>query len=142
MADKYNPGMEFQSWTSLPGGALSELGQGLKTGLLLYGLQKTGLIDKLNDMGMKKDSGGGWSYQPPAPSKAAVPPVSTAAAAPAPIAPPQPEAPGAIAAPVAPQNTIESQPLPSMNPSDLGKKLLDEEWHGGFMNTNSMFGMA
>lgn len=141
MADKYNPGMEFQSWTSLPEGPLSELGKGLKTGLMIYGLQKTGLFDKLNEMGMKKEGGNGWSYQPQTPPKAVAPPAVNPAS-PAPVAPPQPEAPSAISAPVAPQSNIQSQPLPSMNPSDLGKKLLDEDWHGDYMDKNPMFGMA
>jgi hypothetical protein len=43
MADKYVPGMEFQSWTSVPGG-----GGGLGTVAAAYLAHKAGLIDLNN----------------------------------------------------------------------------------------------
>ena len=42
---------------------LAEIGKAAKTGLMLYGLQKSGAIKALDDMGIKSDSKGGFSFK-------------------------------------------------------------------------------
>lgn len=137
MADKYSPGMEFQSWRSLPKGPLSELTDAAKRAALIYGLHKSGAIKALDQMGLKQNENGSWGYKPPTPATppaGAVPPAAPAAAAPipptAPVAPAAPQpAPVEVGGPIS-TPTIESTPLPTMTPSDAGKKLLEGEYHG------------
>lgn len=134
MADKYSPGMEFQSWRSLPRGSFAEVGDAAKKGLLIYGLHKVGAIDALNKIGLKQNDSGNWSYKAPAstpPAGAAVPNASASVAPMMPVAPSIPQAnEPAVPAPVVPQTNIEATPLPQMTPADAGKKILDDEFHG------------
>ena len=41
---------------------LAQIGQAAKTGLMLYGLQKSGAIDALDNLGIKLDNKGGFSF--------------------------------------------------------------------------------
>ena len=61
---------------------LAEIGKAAKTGLMLYGLQKSGAIKALDDMGIKSDSKGGFSLKTPtgaAPPAGAVVPTAPSA---------------------------------------------------------------
>lgn len=105
---------------------LADIGKAAKTGLMIYGLQQSGVIDALNKMGIKQNKQGGFNVDVPA--GAAVPtPQAMVPAAPAPVVPPasQPQA-----APVAPGVVV--QPVPETNafPPDIGDKILNDEWHG------------
>jgi len=53
---------------------LAQVGQAAKTGLILYGLQKSGAIQALDNMGIKSDGKGGFSFNSPAGS---VPPITS-----------------------------------------------------------------
>ncbi len=130
MADKYNPGMEFQSWRSLPRGPLAEVGDAAKKGLMIYGLHKVGAIDALNKIGLKQNDNGNWSFKtPPAGAVAPATPANNAPMMPVAPAVPQANEP-AVPTPVVPQTNIEATPLPQMNPADAGKQILDDEFHG------------
>jgi|Laugresbdmm110dd_1035094.scaffolds.fasta_scaffold00827_3 hypothetical protein len=114
---------------------LAEIGKALKTGGILYGLQKSGAIEALDQMGIKSDGKGGFNLPQPAGS---VPPATRSMGA-QPVAPQQfgavPPAPMAPMVPAAlgPQIT----PLPDSGPSnvqintfappppDAGRQILD-----------------
>jgi hypothetical protein len=53
---------------------LAEIGKAAKTGLLLYGLEKSGARQALDDMGMKSDGKGGFTFKSPVGS---VPPITS-----------------------------------------------------------------
>lgn len=53
---------------------LAQIGQAAKTGLVLYGLQKSGAIQALDNLGIKSDGRGGFSVGSPAGS---VPPITS-----------------------------------------------------------------
>jgi hypothetical protein len=55
---------------------LAEIGKALKTGGILYGLQKSGAIDALDRMGIKSNAQGGFGYQMPKPA-GSVPPITS-----------------------------------------------------------------
>ena len=103
---------------------LADVGQAIKTGLIGYGIQKSGLESWLNEKGLGK------SKQPVA--GAAVP----ATAAPAPVAPMvsgaapvAPMAPGAI--PPAAMSTQPAMPTIDLGPPpNVGHDLLDDKWEG------------
>lgn len=106
---------------------LAEVGKAAKTGLMLYGLQKSGAIDALNKMGINPNKQGGFSVDMPntTPAGAVAPQVGISA----PIAPPQPQsmqpmAPGAMAPEVAPRPQIDLTP-----PPDIGDKILNDDWY-------------
>lgn len=111
------------------GSMFGEAGKGIKTGLTMYALQKSGLIDYLNGLGMKPDNNGGFSYKPPAGAVAPATPANNAPMMPVAPAVPQANEP-AVPAPVVPQTNIQATPLPQMNPADAGKQILDDEFHG------------
>ena len=85
---------------------LAEIGKAAKTGLMLYGLQKSGAIKALDDMGIKSDSKGGFSFKTPA---GAVPPAANPSAGGGPV-PPQPVQPLQMGA----------TPVPPSTPQDAG----------------------
>lgn len=101
---------------------LADVGKALKTGLIGYGIQKSGLQDWLNEKGMQnKDQAGGGN----APAGAAVP----SGAAKQPVSP--------NASPAIPNAVVPNQmaptpttPAPISFPPDLGGKILDGDWDG------------
>ncbi len=103
---------------------LADVGQAIKTGLIGYGIQKSGLESWLNDKGLGK------SKQPVA--GAVVP----ATASPAPVAPMMSGA--APVAPMAPSSTppaaMGEQPaMPTIDlgpPPNVGHDVLDDKWEG------------
>jgi len=103
---------------------LAEVGKAIKTGLIGYGIQKSGLEDWLNEKGMNKNKQGGYEYKTPA---GAIPPAVKASA---PVAPPAqvqsmvPVAPSAVPAEVPPQPQVDFGP-----PSDIGDRILNDNWH-------------
>ena len=56
---------------------LAQVGQAAKTALTLYGLEKSGAIKALDNIGLKSDGKGGFSFNKPA---GAVPPITSGAA--------------------------------------------------------------
>ena len=56
---------------------MAQIGQAAKTGLVLYGLHKSGAIQALDNMGIKSDGKGGFSFNKPAGS---VPPITSGVA--------------------------------------------------------------
>jgi hypothetical protein len=56
---------------------MAQIGQAAKTGLVLYGLHKSGAIEALDKMGIKSDNKGGFTFNKPAGS---VPPITSGAA--------------------------------------------------------------
>jgi hypothetical protein len=121
---------------------LAEIGKAAKTGLMAYGLQKSGAVDWLNKQGLSQNKQGGWGFNAPAGSAPPVAPIASDGAAPAPVQPPQMGAPMAnpmdampstqAAPPVAPQ--IQMNP-----PPDIGNKILenDDSWQEGSVNPQS-----
>ena len=103
---------------------LADVGQAIKTGLIGYGIQKSGLESWLNEKGMNKAKQGGYEYKPPV-AGAAVPTTPMAAG---PVAPQvAPIAPGAV--PPAAMGTQPAMPQVDMGPPpDVGIKILDDTW--------------
>jgi hypothetical protein len=119
---------------------LAEIGKALKTGGILYGLQKSGAIEALDKMGIKADGKGGFGYQPQKPA-GSVPPTGQPMS-PQPVAPQLgaalPVAPTAVP-PAAPDASVGVQvtPVPDAGPSnfqintltppppDAGRQILD-----------------
>jgi len=93
---------------------LAEIGKALKTGGILYGLQKSGAIEALDKLGIKSDGKGGFNLPTTQPAGAVPPtmqPMGTRS-----IAPPQLGA----APPVAPpMSGAEVTPLPDSGPSNV-----------------------
>lgn len=124
MAD-FKPGQEFSSWMSIQP---SEVGQAIKSGLMAYGMQKSGLTDWLNSLNKKPEG--------------SVPPIESGAAGdmntngvwgtnPLPVVPPSfGAAPAAPAAPQAPQVMQEPSAMPTFSPSQIGKDWLDGKISG------------
>ena len=125
---------------------LADIGKAVKTGLIAYGIQKSGLKDFLNSQGISQNKQGSYDYKSPAGS--AAPPVGASGAdmdmmssgyGPSPVQPPQMGAPMVnpmdamsstqAAPPVAPQ--IQMNP-----PPDIGSKILenDDSWQEGSVN--------
>jgi hypothetical protein len=119
---------------------LAEVGKAIKTGLIGYGIQKSGLESWLNEKGMKRNKQGGYEYNAPAGS---VPPITSGSGGvnsdgvwgqnPMPISPSSlsqpvmpmiPEATSAVSPAMAPQPQIDLGP-----PPDVGDKILDDAWH-------------
>lgn len=94
---------------------LAEVGKAAKTGLMLYGLQKSGAIEALDKMGIKQDSSGKFGYQAPKPA-GAVPP-TTQQMSPQPVAPQLGAAPPA--APVPPTPSVQVTPFGQDAPSNV-----------------------
>jgi hypothetical protein len=123
---------------------LAQVGQALKTGGILYGLQKSGAIDALDRMGIKSDGKGGFGYQTQKPA-GSVPPITSGPGGvnadgvfgtnPMPISPlslSQPVMPMAPVLPTGVQITPFGQDAPSnvqMNtlppPPDAGRQILE-----------------
>ena len=112
---------------------LAEVGKAIKTGLIGYGIQQSGLENWLNEKGMKKNKQGGYEYSSVA---GAVPPSLQGTSAAmgvglGPAVPPQaantpliPPATSAVPPEVAPQPKIDLGP-----PPDVGDQILDDKWH-------------
>jgi hypothetical protein len=123
---------------------LAQVGQALKTGGILYGLQKSGAIAALDKMGIKSDGKGGFGYQTQTPA-GSVPPITSGSGGvnasgvfgtnPMPISPSSLSQPVMGASPVLPtgvQITPFGQDAPSnvqMNtlppPQDAGRQILE-----------------
>jgi hypothetical protein len=110
---------------------LAEVGRALKTGAILYGLQKSGVIGALDKMGVKPNAQGGFGYQMPKPAGAVAP--TTQPMSPQPVAPQLGAVPPA-AIPQAPsvQVTPLGQEAPSnvqintfAPPPDAGRQILE-----------------
>lgn len=118
---------------------LAEVGKAIKTGLIGYGIQESGLENWLNEKGMKKNKQGGYEYSAPAGS---VPPItsgSTGVNADGVWGQnPMPVSPMTLSQPVMPINPDATMPPPVMQqapmnfgpPPDIGNKILDNDWHG------------
>jgi hypothetical protein len=98
---------------------LAEVGKALKTGGILYGLQKSGAIGALDKMGIKADGKGGFGYQAQTPA-GSVPP-ATQSLAPQPVAPQLGAMLPAAVPPAAPDASIGAQvtPVPDAGPSNM-----------------------
>jgi hypothetical protein len=128
---------------------LAEIGKAAKTGLMAYGLQKSGAVDWLNKQGLSQNKQGGWGFNAPAGS--AAPPVGASGAdmdmmssGYGPAIPPQPSS-GTVPF-VGNTNLPAGQPVqsaPITFPPDIGNKILegDDSWqHSGLNMPNQMFG--
>jgi hypothetical protein len=121
---------------------MAQIGQAAKTALTLYGLEKSGAIKALDNMGLKSDGKGGFSYNRPA---GAVPPITSGPGGvnadgvfgtnPMPISPSslsQPVMPVAPVSPTGVQITPLGQDAPSnvqintfTPPPDAGRQILE-----------------
>ena len=127
-------------------GAAGGLGKDILSGATAYAIDKSGLKDYLNSIGVSKNDKGTWGYSEPKPPVAATPPVSPVAGAVVPTMPAMPVAPISSApAPVAPNDGltikngtgIADQPyVPLIKPNDAGSRLLDNNWHGSDSGQN------
>jgi len=129
-------------------GAAGGLGQDILSGATAYAIDKSGLKDYLNSIGVSKNEKGTWGYSEPKPPTA-MPQASPIAGAVAPNASPAPVAPVApvmsVPAPVAPNagmtikngTGIADQPyVPLIKPNDAGSRLLNGDWHGSDSGQN------
>jgi hypothetical protein len=129
-------------------GAAGGLGQDILSGATAYAIDKSGLKDYLNSIGVSKNEKGTWGYSEPKPPTA-MPQASPIAGAAAPNVPPAPVAPVApvmsVPAPVAPNagmtikngTGIADQPyVPLIKPNDAGSRLLNGDWHGSDSGQN------
>lgn len=124
---------------------LAEIGKALKTGLILTGLEKSGAIKALDNLGIKSDSKGGFSFgSTPA---GAVPPITSGSTGvnadgvwgsnPMPVSPMTLNQPVMPAAPVPPtgvqvtplgqdaQSNVQLNTLPPPPPANAGQQILD-----------------
>jgi hypothetical protein len=122
-------------------GGAGGLGQDILSGATAYAIDKSGLKDYLNSIGVSKSEKGTWGYSEPKP------PTTMPQAGPvAPTTPAMPVAPVmSVPAGVAPNTGmtikngtgIADQPyVPSIKPNDAGSKLLDNDWHGSDSGQN------
>jgi hypothetical protein len=104
---------------------LAEVGKAVKTGLVGYGIQKSGLESWLNEKGMNRNKQGGYEYK--APANAVVPQGSMAN----PVVPPQAK----TIQPVNPASDpagVVVNPIPEVNfspPPDIGERILNDNWY-------------
>lgn len=102
---------------------LADVGKALKTGLLGYAIQESGLEKMLNDKGMKKVSLGNYKYDVP---QGAVAPVNAPTQAVAPNASgPMPVNPNVTPTFNAPPAAVTVTPV-----IDFGAKILDNDYDG------------
>ena len=109
---------------------LAEIGKAAKTGLVLYGLQQTGAIKALDDLGIKRNQSGGFSYNNPTNPTGSVPPVAPTGAAMAPVAPSTTGSPVMPSGAVAPNSVAPTAPAPLTPPPNLGMDILDGKFNG------------
>ena len=113
------PGSEFSSWTSIQP---SEIGQAVKSGLMAYGMQKSGLTDWLNNLNKKPDG--------------SVPPITSGAAGdkmtngvwgdnPLPVIPPTFGGPTQLPIGSAMPQSAPTPAAPSFSPSQIGQDWLN-----------------
>jgi hypothetical protein len=102
---------------------LAEVGKAIKTGLIGYGIQESGLEKWLNEKGMNRNKQGGYEYKAPA---GAVAPTGAATGA---VVPPQMQAaPMMPVSPAAPAGA--PAPVSEEMPSDIGEQILNGTWTG------------
>jgi hypothetical protein len=89
---------------------LAEIGKALKTGGILYGLEKSGAIKALDNMGLKSDGKGGFTYNKPAGSVAPTSPQFTAP-------PMQPVNPQDFGAPAEFEDGANQMPMSQLSPA-------------------------
>jgi len=102
---------------------LSEIAKAGKTFGVAYGLEKSGAVKFLNDMGIKQNKEGGWGFKPPAGS---VPPNNAPAQAVAPNAP----APMPVDRNVTPTFNAPPAAVTVTPVIDFGAKILDNDYDG------------
>jgi hypothetical protein len=124
----------------------SSFGDDLLSGATAYAIDKSGLKDYLNSIGVSKNEKGTWGFSEPKPTVAPTSPVAGAVApntSPAPVAPVAPVM--SVPAPVAPNagmtikngTGIADQPyVPLIKPNDAGSRLLNGDWHGSDSGQN------
>ena len=132
-------------------GAAGGLGQDILSGATAYAIDKSGLKDYLNSIGVSKNEKGTWGYSEPKPPTAMPQASPIAGAAPSPNIAPNPVVPSVSAmpnmapAPVVPNagmtikngTGIADQPyVPLIKPNDAGSRLLDGDWHGSDSGQN------
>jgi len=103
---------------------LAEVGKAVKTGLIGYGIQQSGLEQWLNEKGMNKNKQGGYEYKTPAGAVAPTTQVNAPIAPAAQVQPMVPMAPSAVSPEVAPQPQVDFGP-----PPDIGDKILNDSWY-------------
>ena len=129
---------------------LAEIGKAAKTGLMAYGLQKSGAVDWLNKQGISQNKQGGWGFNAPAGSAAppvgasgadmdmmtsgygpAVPPAQNSGAV-----MPQLNDNGVVVSPVNPGSP--PAPISVTPPPDIGNQILnnDDSWHQNQVSPN------
>ena len=124
---------------------LAEIGKAAKTGLMIYGLEKSGIRQKLDDWGIEISQQGNASVKKQTPA-GAVPPIAqgTQGTSPAmqggfggPVVPPQATQQVAPVSPATPEGVVVT-PIPeigiSQPPADAGSKILD----GTYQNQSSV----
>lgn len=122
---------------------LAEAGKALKTGAVLWGLQQTGAIDALDKLGVKPNQSGGFSYNNPVAPTGSVSPVGatgadmdafTAGNYGGPAIPPTDQTQPAIpnVAPI-----VQTAPVSTTPPANIGADILDGKYHGAFVNPQS-----
>ena len=106
---------------------LAELGKAGKTFGIAYGLEKSGAVNFLNNIGIKQNKEGRWGFNPPA---GAVPPVSATGATMAPVAPSTTGSPVMPSGAVAPNAVAPTAPAPLTPPPNVGGDILDGKFEG------------
>jgi hypothetical protein len=109
---------------------LAEIGKAAKTGLMLYGLQQTGAIDALDKLGVKPNQAGGFSYNNPTSPVGVVPPVATAGATMAPVAPSVANSAAMPSGAVSPNAVTPASTAPLIPPPTIGVDILDGKFNG------------
>jgi hypothetical protein len=104
---------------------LAEIGKAAKTGLMAYGIQKSGLEKFLNDQGIKRNKEGDYKYNAPA---GAVPPVATENMNMAPVVPSTTGS--SVVQPVDPNSVAPTAPSPLTPPPNIGGDILDNKFDG------------
>lgn len=126
---------------------LADIGKAVKTGLMAYGLQKSGAVDWLNKQGISQNKQGGWGFNSPTGSVA--PPMGASGAdmdmmtsGYGPAVPPQPDSGTAqmetapFVADTNPPAGPPAQVAPMTPPADIGNKILegDDSWQHSAVN--------
>jgi hypothetical protein len=110
---------------------LAEVGKAVKTGLIGYGIQKSGLESWLNQKGMDKNKAPAGAVAPVVPSINQQAPVMPSDFGASPIAPPQAQ----TLQPVNPASDsagVVVNPVPEVNfspPPDIGERILNDNWY-------------
>ena len=117
---------------------LADIGKAAKSFGVAYGLEKSGAVKFLNNLGIKQNKEGGWGFN--APAGAAAPPVGASGAdmdmmssGYGPAVPPQGNAPSSF---VSPSETPAAPQVQMTPPPDIGDKILegDDSWQHSAVN--------